>query len=1090
MRMKARTDSTEFAMLPAEEEPQSTVPQLPDPAIKAICSELPLAARCQARLVCRSWRGLAGEAVASIGFTSAQLRKQGLLPGEAAVEMLKLAATNASTLLGPAADLLSRQRPCWLAQLGSWLTPFQQRRHERGLSRVAAAFLADAGGGLGRAAATALILMEALDEYDVSWPPGFGFWARDLRRGVGPPRGLPLKTGWPLTAEDVLTYLEEEPGQALAEEPGQALAGQALAEAPGQVLPGQALAEEPGQVLAGEPGQALAEEPGQALAEEPGQARQGTPHPHPRPELLPDVRRLLAWWPWLLAAQEELQQAAWQLAVQRLLMRPAESNASATAYLSAFLYGYGFLLLRWRCAMWLGGPAGAAGLQDAGMLPAVADSRMPAAAGAAGLQDAGMLPVVADSRMPAAAGAAGLQDAGMLPAVADSRMPAGCLQVRLLVFGLRFVCDTLMFVGQLAAAGAAGQPAAVVADISMPVGALEDMLDYMFCAGPFDAPAEATEEQQAADLAAEQAALSALRSAAARQHASGCTSARQLPGASGGGWWRLGGSTRSSGRGRYGSGYSYAWLQALRGLPSLQDLHLDMPLVLPGQRSAPEPAAAGGPQLHQALRRGAGGRVPVQDLGAHQAAAGRRAQQQQLGSLQAMSAQLAQFHDAVAATMAAGAPPPPPALAATAVAAAMALVFDEDADAAAALQQQFHAALQPPQQQGPAGGGQPPPPPQPQHGAAMEAAAAAMLADLGGDGENALEMLTNMLVVLEHQMHVLTHHAPAAAAEAAMGHASAAGDADRRLVELLRGALRARGVGAASVRMHGSSAADRPGQHGGQAAAGGGATWGGGGAGRHVHVDDSDDDEDSDAEDDDSDGADRPAGSRQDLVRPRMGLGFFERSGMLGALDGLGSCAASCLAYASVSLAHGARAPAAPRPAGRWPAALLRRALGCARAGAAAGLTFAGHAGEEMEPEDAAGLEGGQAGGGAAAGVVGAVQAAAAAAGLLAGGGQAGGGHLGPGHLHANAAFVDQGIQELLNPDGEDAEVLEAGDADGGMTGIPGQVQVAAGLGSAASWAFVAGAAPLGAAGAWLWARQLKWAAAGVAALARYAYGL
>jgi hypothetical protein len=35
-----------------------------------------------------------------------------------------------------------------------------------------------------------------------------------------------------------------------------------------------------------------------------------------------------------------------------------------------------------------------------------------------------------------------------------------------------------------------------------------------------------------------------------------------------------------------GSGRSYAWLQALKGLGCLQDLHLDMPLVLPGQVSA------------------------------------------------------------------------------------------------------------------------------------------------------------------------------------------------------------------------------------------------------------------------------------------------------------------------------------------------------------------------------------------------------------------------------------------------------------------------------------------------------------------------
>ncbi|WIA24087.1 hypothetical protein OEZ85_013694 [Tetradesmus obliquus] len=63
-------------MQQAEEESNAAVPQLPDPAIKAICAALPLPARCQARLVCRAWRGLAGEAVNSIGFSAAQLRKQ------------------------------------------------------------------------------------------------------------------------------------------------------------------------------------------------------------------------------------------------------------------------------------------------------------------------------------------------------------------------------------------------------------------------------------------------------------------------------------------------------------------------------------------------------------------------------------------------------------------------------------------------------------------------------------------------------------------------------------------------------------------------------------------------------------------------------------------------------------------------------------------------------------------------------------------------------------------------------------------------------------------------------------------------------
>jgi hypothetical protein len=46
----------------------------------------------------------------------------------------------------------------------------------------------------------------------------------------------------------------------------------------------------------------------------------------------------------------------------------------------------------------------------------------------------------------------------------------------------------------------------------------------------------------------------------------------------------IGSSSSSGNRGStYGSGYSYAWLKALGGLSSLQDLHLDMPLVLPGQ---------------------------------------------------------------------------------------------------------------------------------------------------------------------------------------------------------------------------------------------------------------------------------------------------------------------------------------------------------------------------------------------------------------------------------------------------------------------------------------------------------------------------
>jgi hypothetical protein len=54
-------------------------------------------------------------------------------------------------------------------------------------------------------------------------------------------------------------------------------------------------------------------------------------------------------------------------------------------------------------------------------------------------------------------------------------------------------------------------------------------------------------------------------------------------------WWRRlfgscsSSSSSSSSGSTYGSGYSYAWLQALKELGSLQDLHLDMPLALPGQ---------------------------------------------------------------------------------------------------------------------------------------------------------------------------------------------------------------------------------------------------------------------------------------------------------------------------------------------------------------------------------------------------------------------------------------------------------------------------------------------------------------------------
>lgn len=43
---------------------------------QAICGFLPISARCQARLVCSSWRRLAGEAVRMLGFSVQQLKTQ------------------------------------------------------------------------------------------------------------------------------------------------------------------------------------------------------------------------------------------------------------------------------------------------------------------------------------------------------------------------------------------------------------------------------------------------------------------------------------------------------------------------------------------------------------------------------------------------------------------------------------------------------------------------------------------------------------------------------------------------------------------------------------------------------------------------------------------------------------------------------------------------------------------------------------------------------------------------------------------------------------------------------------------------------
>jgi hypothetical protein len=514
--------------------------------------------------------------------------------------------------------------------------------------------------------------------------------------------------------------------------------------------------------------------------------------------------------------------------------------------------------------------------------------------------------------------------------------------------------------------------------------------------------------------------------------------------------------------------------------------------------------------------------------------------QQQLGALNQMKAQLLQFCDAAIAAAAAGAPPLPPEIAATAVAAALALVIDGDAAAAAALQQQLDAALQVPQpgqqqqqpqavqQAGPNGaagaGG----------AAGFAIAAAGMMAGPEGPGNDGLTLLNQTLMQLDQQVHMLTHHSPHAVSEMTMGHASAASAADKQLIELLQDALRARGVGELSVRMHGSSAADKPGQHG-KGSSAGQASWGGGSGSKRRVSDEGESDDDSSDGEGPSMGGSNSSSNQLLSAKPRMGLGFFESSGISGALDNIGSFAASCLAFTTVFVAHGAR-----NAAGQHRTSWLGKAVSFVQLGVSVGLTFAvammaaittrfasaeelehlravgflppdaNNEAEDEEEDDedsseweeleqdevmeedaelaevepvpdhhpAPGI--GQEEGGGGGGVAGAMQAAVAAAAnvvggpaaaMLAGGGA--GGLLPAAAPHLNEQFVDQGIQDLLNPEGED-KALEAADANGGMTGIPSQVQVVAGSG-AASWAFMAGFAPVSALGVWFWARQLKW---------------
>jgi hypothetical protein len=184
---------------------------------------------------------------------------------------------NASTLLGPAADLLSRKNPLWLAQQGFGLLQQQrqQQQQQRGLSHVAAVFLTDAGGSFGKAAATAAHLAEGrfAAKFGLSRGlRGFGFWQRLPPEGLAPnPNpGFTLDRGAIVTIDMVLGSIAKQ--------------------------------------------------------QQVNESQEGLPMQQQQ-QWIQDLENLVAWWPQLLAAQEELQQAAWQLLVQKILMRPDQVRA-------------------------------------------------------------------------------------------------------------------------------------------------------------------------------------------------------------------------------------------------------------------------------------------------------------------------------------------------------------------------------------------------------------------------------------------------------------------------------------------------------------------------------------------------------------------------------------------------------------------------------------------------------------------------------------------------------------------------------------------------------------------------------------------
>lgn len=135
-------------------------------------------------------------------------------------------------------------------------------------------------------------------------------------------------------------------------------------------------------------------------------------------------------------------------------------------------------------------------------------------------------------------------------------------------------------------------------------------------------------------------------------------------------------------------------------------------------------------------------------------------------------------------------------------------------------------------------------------------------------------LLRHLIMHLEHQMHLITHHSPPPLAPRAHTHAAAATAADRALAANLAWLLRTAGVADVTVRMHGGRSAssgrggsgvvweeDEPSEQeddegeddaaGQQPGGGGGSSWGPRARGHHSNCGSSDDGSDKDGGDED-----------------------------------------------------------------------------------------------------------------------------------------------------------------------------------------------------------------------------------------------